>query len=590
MKRLIPDLPRFVTSFWNDTGGIILPYVSVMLPVIFGFALLALDAARFESLQTQMQAAADALALAGARELDKESGAQARAISAMANASFGNDNTLFGMGTTPTFTYTYTFYQSLPAANAGLTGLAATTDNNSKYVAVTVTPVTVPTIFPVPGGNKNFSTGASAIAGFAGISVCNATPLLICNPYETAGMTDAQATATLYSNLATPSQQQLFLSQAGNNAGPGHFGWVTTPDGCHSTPCEEQWIASTSGACYHSFQINLATGNRPQMEDYIDTRFDIYSGHGANQLGPSTSYAPSVNVRKGYVPGSKGNAPDWCSAYPGNGTSNVPTSTSNGNALNPSLLYTKPPPSVMVTGNASKNSATISNLSSTSGYGIGYTITGPNIPSGTMITAINTAAPPSLTISSKASGAGTGSTFTISPTWSGLPQDSAFTGFQGNGDWNCADYWSINHTVAAPAGCTSSNPSVSRYQIYRYEIANNLINDWSKNLADTQGSKNPPGNFYTEGGGPYCAAASGVSGVDTTTGGVDRRNLIVPIVNCMAQNITGGNNTQTPVAAFGTFFLTQPFAVDGTYLWGEMTGLVGSNSNVQIANQVQLYR
>jgi hypothetical protein len=98
----------------------------------------------------------------------------------------------------------------------------------------------------------------------------------------------------------------------------------------------------------------------------------------------------------------------------------------------------------------------------------------------------------------------------------------------------------------------------------------------------------PPGNG--ENGAPYCAAASGVSGVDTTTGGVDRRNLIVPIVNCMAQNITGGNNATAPVAAFGTFFMTQPFSFDGNFLWGEMTGLLGSNSQIFIANQVQLYR
>jgi hypothetical protein len=70
---------------------------------------------------------------------------------------------------------------------------------------------------------------------------------------------------------------------------------------------------------------------------------------------------------------------------------------------------------------------------------------------------------------------------------------------------------------------------------------------------------------------------------------VDRRNLIVPIINCMAQNITGGNNATASVAAFGTFFLTQPFQADPNgYLFGEMTGLVGSNTNVQKAYQVQL--
>src|SRR5580704_14909766 len=101
MKRFIWHLAGFVTSFLNDTNGIMLPYVTIMFPAIIGFSLLAVDAARYVSLQIQIQAAADALALAGARELDKESGAQARAISAMANTSFGNDNTLFGMGTAP---------------------------------------------------------------------------------------------------------------------------------------------------------------------------------------------------------------------------------------------------------------------------------------------------------------------------------------------------------------------------------------------------------------------------------------------------------------------------------------------------------
>src|SRR5258708_4246303 len=121
MKRLFAPLPGFVTSFWNDTSGFVLPYVTIMLPVIVGFSLLALDGARYASLQTQMQAAADAIALAGARELNQRPGAQARAINAMNNTSFGNGNTLFGMGTSPSFTLvTPVFYQSLNAATGGI--------------------------------------------------------------------------------------------------------------------------------------------------------------------------------------------------------------------------------------------------------------------------------------------------------------------------------------------------------------------------------------------------------------------------------------------------------------------------------------
>jgi hypothetical protein len=80
------------------------------------------------------------------------------------------------------------------------------------------------------------------------------------------------------------------------------------------------------------------------------------------------------------------------------------------------------------------------------------------------------------------------------------------------------------------------------------------------------------------------------------TGGVDRRNLIAPIINCLAQaalgNIAGaGASSKTPVAAFGKFFMIQPYSAlhDGN-LYGEMTGLVTAADNVKIFNLVQLYR
>ena len=148
---------------------------------------------------------------------------------------------------------------------------------------------------------------------------------------------------------------------------------------------------------------------------------------------------------------------------------------------------------------------------------------------------------------------------------------------------------------------------MSRYQVYRYEIAKGTgaggIADWSgrngwasNGQSDLQGATNPPGNFQTESGAPFCASANGVSGVDTTTGGVDRRNLIAPIINCLAQtalgNIAGaGASSETPVAAFGKFFMTQPYsALNDGNLYGEITGLVSSADNVKIFNLVQLYR
>ena len=112
-------------ALWRDTDGLMVPYVAVMLPVLVGFALLALDGSRRMSLQTQMQAAADSLALAGARELNKQTGAESRAISAMANAHAAtkSPNTLFGAGSSPTIWTTRSF--SIPVCLLRATASAA---------------------------------------------------------------------------------------------------------------------------------------------------------------------------------------------------------------------------------------------------------------------------------------------------------------------------------------------------------------------------------------------------------------------------------------------------------------------------------
>ena len=174
MTALIMRLRRLVTAFRDDIRGAILPYVTIMLVVFVGFGALALDGGRYMSMQTQMQAVADGLALAGARELNQRAGARARATSAIDNLI---SNGLTGLGYSGAITHAApVFYSALPVATAGFTGTPATSDLDAKFVAVTVNPVTVPTIMPIrffqSAGVNNFSTGARAIAGFLGRAVC----------------------------------------------------------------------------------------------------------------------------------------------------------------------------------------------------------------------------------------------------------------------------------------------------------------------------------------------------------------------------------------------------------------------------------
>src|SRR5262245_31232605 len=79
------SLKVFARDLWNDTRGMMLPYVTAMLVVIVGVSVLAVDGARMVSLQTQLQQAADALALAGAAELDHRSTSITRATNAIAS-------------------------------------------------------------------------------------------------------------------------------------------------------------------------------------------------------------------------------------------------------------------------------------------------------------------------------------------------------------------------------------------------------------------------------------------------------------------------------------------------------------------------
>src|SRR5467141_1261182 len=111
--RMTEKIARVAKTFWSDTAGIILPYVTLMLVAIVGMAVLALDGARYMSLQTQLQNGADALALAGAAELDRLPDSEARARTAIEHLL--SNSTLFGSGTSSAIAVSkIEFYRRLP--------------------------------------------------------------------------------------------------------------------------------------------------------------------------------------------------------------------------------------------------------------------------------------------------------------------------------------------------------------------------------------------------------------------------------------------------------------------------------------------
>jgi hypothetical protein len=317
-RELIDDIVQRGGTFWDDTSGVILPYVTILLVIIIGAAVLALDGARYMSLQTQLQNGADALALAGAAELDRLPDAQVRAVNAintlLANAAFASSGPNRRIEVA-----NIQFYSRLPDSDARpmSEGTPATDGTNTRFVMVTVRPVTLGTLLPAVffGGSNVITTGASAVAGFDQV-VCNVTPLFICNPFESDGMSYEQATQALQAGSANPSLQRplILLRQ---NAGdtpykPGDYGFLEVESSSSDTDAVVDALASTHPtACYRQNGVRLRPGFLLGVRDGLNVRFDLYSGSMINNRN-NPDYRPSLNVRKGYV----GGGDNACTAQP----------------------------------------------------------------------------------------------------------------------------------------------------------------------------------------------------------------------------------------------------------------------------------
>jgi hypothetical protein len=319
------QIARNVRLFCSDTRGVILPYVTIMLVIVVGVAVLALDGARFMSLQTQLQNGADALALAGAAELDRLPDSEARAVNAI-NRLLTN-STLFGSGADRDVQVgSIAFYSRLPPSDASpiTTGAVAASPINARFVAVTVTPVTLRTIFPAVlfGGSNAVTTGASAVAGFDQV-VCQVTPLYVCNPYEMPGMTYEQASEALQGAATDPAARARLIRLREYPGGDnqyiaGDYGFLVSPTiGGDVAAVINATAVAHPPACFVQNGVNLRPGFLVSAREAFNVRFDIYEGAMSGNRGDA-NYRPATNVRKGYVGAAGGGEGGACAAQAAN--------------------------------------------------------------------------------------------------------------------------------------------------------------------------------------------------------------------------------------------------------------------------------
>ena len=307
-------------QLWNDRDGAILPYVAIMLVAIFALSALAIDASRLMNVQTQLQNAADALALAGATELDRRPDSIIRAEAAIhdliANPVAGG-----GIGQVAEVA-DIDFLRSLPASDDLPVTSANLTDDPTltAYVRITVKPVAMSMIFPMSllPERRTISVGAQAVGGYDQI-VCNATPVFVCNPYETSGMSYYQATQALIAadQVSARHSQLVRLARSQfKNGGfsAGDFGYLAPatgflPDsacGPYGESGIPQALAATRvQACFRLSGVHLVPSDDQPAMDGLNTRFDLY----ANAFRSCRDYPPDLNVRKGFT---AINNVDWC--------------------------------------------------------------------------------------------------------------------------------------------------------------------------------------------------------------------------------------------------------------------------------------
>jgi Flp pilus assembly protein TadG len=307
-----------IKVLWADTDGVILPYVTIMLVVIVGVSVLALDGARFMYLQTQLQNGADSLALTAAAELDRTPTAITRALNAI--KKFGNSDPNVKVADVK-FLSALPLHDTDPISPAYVT----TEPTQAAFVEVTVQPITMQTILPasVFGGANVLTTGAQAVAGFDQV-VCDFTPIYVCNPFEVPGMTYAQASEALVNASNNPAGQRRLIRLVGTQNGsqgfgPGNFGYVAPTTGFFPIDScgpvlghglGQAMAASRPPICLRLSGVDLQPGDdRPAM-DGLNTRFDIYA-NGFQSC--KDNYVADLNVRKGYV--TPGNT-NWCNAKP----------------------------------------------------------------------------------------------------------------------------------------------------------------------------------------------------------------------------------------------------------------------------------
>jgi Flp pilus assembly protein TadG len=286
------------------------------------------------------------------------------------------------------------------------------------------------------------------------------------------------------------SGRGLNLVSVGGGSGnwaPGNFGYLNTGGGSSGAPGLREalgWV-SPPGDCVSQSGVNTKPGATVTVTDAFNTRFDIYDSGPSCPTGGACP--PASNTRKDLVQ-KNGNGNGVCSL--GN----------NGwqEASNPYL----------------PTSATTPLTAAAMPANMGY--------------------PRDMCHAISANG-------------------SCTDGRIGDGAWDRNAFFYVNYgsgfawqSAMTAAGYTPG--SVTRYQVYQWEMTNGLSNIAAPKAIDAN---------LTAHATPVCYAGSPAGGVVPGPSSVDRRRISTAVVNC-TENSVNGSSVNVPVVKWIDLFLVEP--------------------------------
>lgn len=478
-----------IDEFLRDKKGATMVYVSLMMALLVGFTGLAIDFSRLHVSTTQAQAAADAAAIAAANQLDGGPNAIARAERAAENASplIENSQTFAkNTGGVAEVEITLRFLTDLPDDDdtpIDYGALETFVDEEAEFVEAT-TEILTHSNFALPalGIENTRQVSAVAIAG-QDAAVCRITPFAICNPNED----PSAGGSTSFDVNEWIGKQIIVKHETGPNASwrPGNFGFLK-PKGIDDE------------------NINSGAKAMGAMLAGID---------GANQC-----FSTGLDMRTGQIDAIRSALNVRFDVYENPHFNNE---NNGGQGQNPVDF----PPATNVT------KGWLETDGCSQEYDAAFDKNSPDFDPLNEDDAVM-----------------------------GLPPDNGAAAFDqvpagsfGDGKWDCADYWEVNHPddedMLDIAGeewvCENDSSSVSRFEMYKWEVVNNKIPGVDTGFANEEGSP----ECYT-GGTPVIPAGS--FDIDT-----DRRIVHFAVMNCIDQNIHGSADDKTAIA-FVRAFLTQP--------------------------------